>query len=108
MNTQLKKGTLELVILKLISENEAYGYQIGKYISREIEVHEGTTYLILQRLEKNGYLKSTLKSEANSKRRKYYTLTDEGITYKKQLLTEWNKLSEFIDSCSLSIRSENE
>lgn len=108
MNTQLKKGTLELVILKLINENESYGYEIGQYIKNEIDVQEGTTYLILQRLEKNGYLQSTLRSELNSKRRKYYQLTESGITYKKQLITEWSRLGNFIENCTLGKRSENE
>lgn len=99
MNTQLKKGTIELAILKTLNIQDNYGYEIGKFIAGEIDVKEGTIYLILQRLEKSGILASYLKSENNSKRRKYYKLTSEGQEYLQLLLIEWEKLSLFIENC---------
>ncbi len=99
MNTQLKKGTIELAILKSLRVKDNYGYEIGKFIANEIDVKEGTTYLILQRLEKTGILASYFQSEVGSKRRKYYTLTDQGAEYLDSLLIEWDKLTQFIENC---------
>ncbi len=108
MNTQLKKGTIELAILKSLSVEDNYGYEIGKFIATEIDVKEGTTYLILQRLEKTGILESYFHSEAGSKRRKYYTLTPAGTEYLNSLLVEWQKLSEFIERCGSAQKENNE
>ncbi len=108
MNTQLKKGTLELAVLKYLNAEDNYGYEIGKLMASEIDVKEGTTYLILQRLEKSGILESYLKSEANSKKRKYYKLTTDGKTYLNDLLIEWDKLSQFIAKCGTVTKENNE
>ncbi len=108
MNTQLKKGTLELAVLKYLDAEDNYGYEIGKLMASEIDVKEGTTYLILQRLEKSGILESYLKSEDNSKKRKYYKLTTDGKIYLKDLLIEWNKLSQFIEQCGTVTKENNE
>lgn len=107
MNTQLKKGTIELAILKLLEDRDSYGYEIGKYIANEIDVKEGTIYLILQRLEKADILDSYFKSENNSKRRKYYKLNENGHKYLSDLIAEWDKLSTFIQNCSLDNGEEN-
>lgn len=108
MNTQLKKGTIELAILKTLSVKESYGYEIGKFISAEVDVKEGTIYLILQRLEKSGILEAYLKSEDNSKKRKYYRLTTSGTQYLEDLLVEWNKLSLFIENCGIKTKEKND
>lgn len=108
MNTQLKKGTIELAILKQLDNADNYGYEIGKFIANEIDVKEGTIYLILQRLEKSGILESYLKSENNSKRRKYYRLTNDGKEYLQMLIIEWNKLTLFIEKCGVIVKENNE
>ncbi len=108
MNTQLKKGTIELAILKLLQHEDSYGYEIGKYIANEIDVKEGTIYLILQRLEKAELLDSYFKSENSSKKRKYYQLNTNGEQYLSELIAEWEKLSIFIKNCSLIRKEKNE
>lgn len=108
MNTQLKKGTIELAILKTLAVEDNYGYEIGKFISTEIDVKEGTIYLILQRLEKQGVLDSYIKSEQGSKRRKYYCLTSEGLEYLDMLTAEWEKLSLFIEKCGKLTKENHE
>lgn len=108
MNTQLKKGTIELAILKTLAVEDNYGYEIGKFISTEIDVNEGTIYLILQRLEKQEILDSYFKSKQGSKRRKYYRLTSEGLEYLEMLTAEWEKLSLFIDKCGKLTKENHE
>lgn len=108
MNTQLKKGTIELAILKSLSVADNYGYEIGKFISSEVDVKEGTIYLILQRLEKAEILESYLKSVDNSKQRKYYRLTTAGHLYLKELMIEWDRLSQFIAKCEQLTKENHE
>lgn len=108
MNTQLKKGTIELGILKKLGVEDSYGYEIGKFISNEIDVNEATIYLILQRLEKSGILESYFKSEENSKRRKYYHLTTSGHEYLDALSAEWEKLALFTEKCGRLTKENNE
>ena len=52
MNTQFRKGVLEICVLTLISKKDMYGYEIVQNISKVIEVNEGTIYPILRRLKK--------------------------------------------------------
>ena len=50
MNTQFKKGVLELIVLKAIVSDDLYGYQLVSRINEVIQVNEGTIYPLLKRL----------------------------------------------------------
>ena len=51
MNTQFKKGALELCVLSQLRKADKYGYELTETISREMELATGTLYLILKRLK---------------------------------------------------------
>lgn len=89
MNTQLKKGVLELCVLSMLSEKERYGYELVSDISENIAISDGTIYPILRRLNNEGYLESYLQESKEGPPRKYYRLTQLGINTKDKLLTEW-------------------
>ena len=59
---EMVKGTVEPIVLKLISEGESYGYEIVKEVNRrtggKFEWKEGTLYPCLHRLEADGMLRS--------------------------------------------------
>lgn len=57
MDTQIKKGLLDLCVLSFLMDKDMYGYEIVQSISKSIEVSEGTIYPILRRLSKEGFLK---------------------------------------------------
>lgn len=99
MDTQLKKGSIELSLLAILSHKDGYGYELGKMLSEMIDIKEGTVYLILQRLEKTGDLDSYMDSKEGNKKRKYYTLNDQGQTKLNALIKEWNLINEFVDTC---------
>ena len=50
MNTQFKKGVLELIVLKAIVSDDLYGYQLVSRINEVIQVNEGTIYPLLKRV----------------------------------------------------------
>ena len=58
MNTQFRKGVLEICVLALISKKDMYGYEIVHNISKVIDVNEGTIYPILRRLTKDLYFET--------------------------------------------------
>ncbi|MBE0701472.1 MAG: PadR family transcriptional regulator, partial [Acholeplasmataceae bacterium] len=50
MNTQFKKGILEMCILSLINQHDMYGFEVIETLAKEIDVNENTVYPILRRL----------------------------------------------------------
>ena len=81
--SQMKKGVLDMLVLKLLSKDEKYGYQIISELKDKSDgrftLKEGTLYPVLYRLEDDALVQSKW-SEAKGKQvpRKYYIITDEG------------------------------
>jgi len=89
MNTQFKKGVLELVVLLTISKDDKYGYELVNDVSGIIDVNEGTIYPLLKRLTNDRYLETYLQESTEGPPRKYYHLTKNGQIYMQNLLAEW-------------------
>ncbi len=89
MNTQFKKGVLELVVLLAIREKDKYGYQLVSEVGAMMDVNEGTIYPLLKRLVNDGYCEAYLARSAEGPARKYYRITAAGLTYLKILTGEW-------------------
>ncbi len=88
MNTQLKKGLLEYVVLAVLRSGESYGYQIVKDVNQVIEISESTLYPILKRLEKNNQVLAR-SAEYNGRLRKYYSITDDGLMSIEEFIDQW-------------------
>lgn len=88
MDAQLKRGILDVCVLKALSRGDSYGYQIIKDLDGHVTISESTLYPILKRLESAGYL-TVYSREHNSRLRKYYSITDEGKARINDFLTEW-------------------
>lgn len=91
MDTQRKKGLLDVCVLTVLRKGPSYGYMIIGEVSKYIEVSESTLYPILKRLEQSGSL-STYRQEYNGRIRKYYQLTEEGRNKIKEFLGEWEEM----------------
>lgn len=91
---QMKKGVLEMLVLKLLSEKEKYGYQLISELKEKSDglflLKEGTLYPILYRLEDEELVVSRW-SEPKGKEvsRKYYVVTEKGIEVLTQLSELW-------------------
>lgn len=103
MNTQFKKGIIELCVLSLISKKDMYGYEVVKEIAADIEVTENTIYPILRRLTKEGNFSTYTKVSEGSKERKYYKITDEGRIHYNEMVKGWE---EFIVSVNKVLNYE--
>lgn len=96
MDTQLRRGILEVCVLKALSRGESYGYQIIKDISPYVQMSESTLYPILKRLEAAGALTSYSK-EHSGRLRKYYAITGSGRNRIDAFLHEWEDVKKAYD-----------
>lgn len=93
--SQIKRGTLEFCVLRMIAQGERYGYElIARLEERPIlAARESTIYPLLRRLLKEGLLRSVWRDSAEGlPPRKYYTITDEGRAYLAAMEAEWDQL----------------
>jgi len=97
--SQLNRGTLEGCIVKIISNEETYGYEIVSRLQEYgfNEVKEGTIYPILVRLEKKNIISSVYKESPLGPKRKYYFLTKDGEDFLKEFLKMWNDVKVSVD-----------
>lgn len=98
VNIQFKKGVLELCVLALLHHGEMYGYELTSKLSEAISISDGTIYPLLRRLKIEGYVTTYLSESNEGPPRKYYRLTDTGLSYKKQLILEWSALSAGVNN----------
>jgi len=91
---ELKRGSLELIVLHLLSLGEAYGYEIVTTLTERsnggLEVTDGTLYPVLYRLERAGFVGVRWETPARGVPRKYYRLTKSGQAELGRLRHEWN------------------
>ena len=89
MNTQFKKGALELCVLSQLVQGDKYGYELTERISVEMSIAGGTLYPILRKLKDDDYVTTYLVESESGPARKYYRLTDKGMQYQEALKQEW-------------------
>jgi PadR family transcriptional regulator PadR len=96
-SSQMRKGILEFCILSVIKQGEAYPSDIiEKMKSANLNIFEGTLYPLLTRL-KNAELLTYRWVESNSgPPRKYFSLTDKGNEFYRELESTWNELSDAV------------
>jgi len=97
MDTQFKKGVLDLCVLSMLQKKDYYGYELVQRISKNIQITEGTLYPILRRLKNDEYLQTYHKESNEGPSRKYYTLTKLGKTKARELKQEWKSFEKKID-----------
>ena len=88
MDSQLKRGLLEVCVLSVISRGDSYGYKIIKDMSQCIKISESTLYPILKRLENAGCL-NEYSIEHNGRLRKMYKITNTGSQQIVEFLKSW-------------------
>ena len=95
---ELKRGSLELIVLHLLAPGEAYGYEIVSKLTTEtngaLEVTDGTLYPVLYRLERGGFVAVRWETPERGVPRKYYRLTDAGRDELARLTHEWTTFAK--------------
>ncbi|WDV48041.1 PadR family transcriptional regulator [Clostridiaceae bacterium M8S5] len=97
---QLKRGILDGCVLKIISRQETYGYEIINILERYGfgNLSEGTMYPILKRLQNKGYITSEFKKSSLGPKRKYYSITDDGKKQLNDFKVLWRSVSSNVNS----------
>ena len=97
---QLRKGTLEGCILKIIDREPTYGYAIATTLRETgfADLTEGTLYPLLLRLERKGLIRAEYRAGQGGPSRKYYLLTQEGRQYLAEFMDAWRETSAGIDA----------
>ena len=109
---QMKKGVLDMLVLKMMEEEPKYGYQIIQEIREKstqiFSLKDGTLYPILYRLEDEGFVVSEW-SEAEGKQvsRKYYRITDEGQNALIQIRNVWQNISAGVEKIMEDKKNES-
>ncbi|PLS32384.1 PadR family transcriptional regulator [Carnobacterium maltaromaticum] len=98
MNTQFKKGVLELCVLVILEKKDCYGYELIETISKHIEISEGTIYPLLRKLTKEGLCTTYLRESNEGPSRKYYHVTENGVAYLGKQLIEWKDFRKSVDT----------
>ena len=100
-DVDLIQGTLNVLILKTLSQGPMNGYGIARFVREAtaggIEVEEGALYPALHRMEHREWIAAEWGVSENNRRAKYYELTAKG---RKQLATEtgdWQRLTNAVD-----------
>ena len=91
MDTQLKRGLLDICVLAAIKNVPSYGYQIIKDIKPYVDISESTLYPILRRLE-SAQLLIVRSIEHNGRLRKYYHITPLGLRRIEAFKQEWQEI----------------
>ncbi|HLT00284.1 MAG TPA: PadR family transcriptional regulator [Acholeplasma sp.] len=103
MNTQFKKGVIEICILKIVDDQDMYGFEIIEKLSKLLDVNENTIYPILRRLTEQDMFETYLQESPHGAPRKYYRITNQG---KESLKTYQNEWQSFIENVMKILKGE--
>ena len=92
---EMVQGTLDMLILKTLALEPMHGYGIAVRIEQMskgvFRVNGGSLFVAIQRLQRAGLLKSEWKETENSRRAKYYRLTEQGRSQLTSETREWGR-----------------
>ena len=101
ISSDVIRGYNDTIILYVLLKGESYGYEISKNIKELSDekyiMKETTLYSAFNRLESNGFIESFYGDETFGKRRTYYRITPNGLSYYKEKCEEWELTKDVIN-----------
>ena len=97
--TEMLKGTLEGIVLALLSGRAAYGYEITAWLRDQgfADIAEGTVYALLVRIERRGLVDVEKVPSEKGPPRKVYSLNAQGHDYLEEFWRTWSFLTEQLE-----------
>ena len=99
--TELLQGTLELLILNVLSLEPMHGWGIGERIQEwsgeVLLVNQGSLYPALQRMKRKGWITSEWRVTANNRRARYYALSPAGLRQLGSERESWTRSAEAVE-----------
>src|SRR6185503_16739118 len=100
MKTELLHGTLDVMILKVLSWGPRHGYVVGQHIELlgggALRIEEGSLYPALYRLERKGWIDSEWGLSEKNRRARYYRLTPAGRRALKSSVSLWGSFADAV------------
>lgn len=92
-----------MCILFQLTQKDMYGYEIMRIIQGVFpDVYDGSIYTILRRLRKDKHTETYMKDiPSGGPARKYYRITEEGISYSQNMIQEWKKLIDRVQNLGI-------
>lgn len=101
INSDLIRGHIDTIILRILDAGDNYGYEILKAVSTQsdgqYELKEPSLYTSLKRLEKQGYIQSYWGDETQGGRRKYYHISESGKNALHTAVAQWEYAKDILD-----------
>lgn len=101
LSADILRGYTDAIILRQLSEEDSYGYQINKNVTAlsagAFEMKEATLYTAFRRLETTGYIRSYWGDEMSGARRRYYAITQAGRDKLSADQSAWKETKAQID-----------
>jgi PadR family transcriptional regulator, regulatory protein PadR len=97
--TQFRKGLVELCVLAVLRNDEAYGYQIVEQLGRVpgLEVTESTVYPVLARLARDRCVTVRTAPSPAGPPRRYYRLSDNGRRRLEEMVGHWQSIQNSVN-----------
>jgi PadR family transcriptional regulator PadR len=108
--TEMLKGTLEGIVLSILSGRSGYGYEITTWLREQgfTEIAEGTIYALLVRIEQRGFVDVEKVPSEKGPPRKVYSLNALGREYLEEFWGTWSFLAERIEQLHHNIENPQE
>lgn len=102
MESQMKRGILEMCVLYQFLSDDYYGYDIMVKLRPYFpDVKDSSFYVILRRLHAGGYTEIYYGQESNGPQRKYYTITEKGKRYLESSLESWRQIKSVVENLGI-------
>jgi transcriptional regulator len=99
--TDLLQGTLDLLVLRVLSLEPMHGWGIGERLQEMsgevLEVNQGSLYPALQRMRRKGWIRAEWRRTENNRRARYYSLTGAGEAQLAREVEEWRRASGAVE-----------
>ena len=100
-NLELKKGSVELLLLSILEQGPSHGYEIGKQIEQRsggrIRFRISSLYPVLCRMEDRRWIEGWWVERPGERRRRFYRLTSHGATALAELHNTWNEFTHAVN-----------
>ncbi len=102
IDRQMLKGVVEMALLRIVEQQEPYGYELLRQMSdRFPDLQERTVYAVLRRLHDNGDTETFTKEASGGPTRKYYRITGKGREHLQEMIQNWRDLERMIEELGI-------